>query len=159
MQTKDSQVRNQALNHFRHLVALLYREIGVLQPRHHETIAAKAKLSGGFFGPNRKERALQLYRLTRAETDSRRILDPYSNQTGLKLDDLLEAFAYGRWQNRAGQFSFGGPRWAQIADFAIRLREVIERESWAQVPHLLAEVVKLNHNSGRIVDKYSQLDV
>lgn len=158
MSSGEGKLRSEALDYFRRLVALTYREIGVLETRNHEAVAAKAKRDGGFFGDERKKRATQLYRMTLAETATAKILNPYERQTGLSLEDVLDAFENGEWRNSSGGFSYGGPKWASIVRCAIQLRDAIGNETWVEIEELLKRINTLEHNTGRIVVKFSQLD-
>ena len=64
------QMRLEALDTFRRLVALLYREIGVLNSRNHPELAGKRKLESGFFAtPARTIIARQVYQRTRPAPD------------------------------------------------------------------------------------------
>lgn len=158
MSSGEGKLRSQALDYLRRLVALAYREIGVLETRNHKAIAAKAKRDDGFFGTGRKERAKQLYRMTLAETATAKILDLYERQTGLSLENVLDAFENGEWRNPSGEFSYGGPKWASIVRCTIQLRDAIGNEAWAEIEELLKRINTLEHNTARIVEKFSQLD-
>ena len=147
-------VQKRALDYFRRLVALIYREIGVLKFANHPEIAKKALLQGGFFGPDRKERAKQIYRLTITDSIRDQIVARYVKQTGLSLDDVAVAFETGRWQGAA----FGGPKWGKIVRSTIELGNAIQNGTWDDAERLLAEIDRLEHNTGRIVSKFVQLN-
>jgi atypical dual specificity phosphatase len=69
------QMRLEALDTFRRLVALLYREIGVLNSRNHPELAGKRKLESGFFAtPARKIIARQVYQRTRPAPEPEAII-------------------------------------------------------------------------------------
>lgn len=148
-------IRNTGLDYFRRAVALVYREIGVLRPTHHSAIAAKTTSSREFFGPDRKSRAKGLYKLSITDPDISFTLARYEKHTGLTLDDVREAFANGRWGNPP---SYGGPKWAAITSAAVDLAEAIRRKAWPEVPAIVSRINGLNHNNGRIVGKFKQLD-
>ena len=147
-------VEQRALDYFRRLVALIYREIGVLKPRNHPEIAKKALLQGGFFGADRKEKARQIYQLTLTDNTRDPIVARFVKQTGLTLQDVALAFEAGHWLGSA----FGGPKWAQIVRSTIELGNALEKNALDEAERLLAEIDRLEHNTGRIVSKFSQLN-
>jgi hypothetical protein len=142
---------------FRRLVSLLYREIGVLKPQNHADIAAKAKLSAPFF-KDRKREAKRLYRETRYEERPQVILEAYRAHTGLTLEDIYQAFGRGKWMTASGRIAFGGPKWAATAKFTLDLRDAIASRDQERQTILIANIAALEHNNGRIVEKFSQLD-
>ena len=155
---EPAQLRKTALDHYRRLVALLYREIGVLKPNNH-ALASKAKKTDALFNEaTRKQRAKDIYRLTLAQTDPAQITAPYQTRSGLTLDDIHEAFASGTWRGHNGTYSFGGPRWATIAATTIQLGNALRQQAWNDIPPLLTTINTLQHNNGRITTKYEQLD-
>jgi hypothetical protein len=147
-------VQKRAIDYFRRLVALIYREIGVLKSANHPDIAKKALLQGGFFGADRKEKAKQIYRLTLTDSTRDQIVARYVKQTGLTLHDVAEAFEAGHWPGAA----FGGPKWGKIVRFTIELGSAIQNGTWDNAERLLVEIDKLEHNTGRIVSKFVQLN-
>ncbi len=147
-----------ALYYFRKLVYCLYREIGVLLPRNHREIAAKARLDSGFFKGERKKQASALYHLTEDEENTGVILKPYEERTGLLLEDIHRAFAEGDWRNSCGSYSFGGPKWASIAKKVLELRRVIDNQDWGTVDSLIREIDTLEHNTGLITEKFGQTE-
>jgi hypothetical protein len=142
---------------FRRLVSLLYREIGVLKPQNHGDIAAKAKLSEPFF-KERKRAAKRLYRETRHEERPQVILAAYQAHTGLTLEDVHEAFDRGKWATPSGRIAFGGPKWATITKFTLDLRDAIASNDQERQTILIGKIYALEHNNGRIVEKFSELD-
>lgn len=151
--------RIEALDTFRKLVALLYREIGVLDSRNHRELAGKRKLEFGFFStPARKTMSRELYRKTRQHAEPRSILQAFEEHTGFSLHDIERAFREGNWKNSSGSYSYGGPKWASIAQATISLLAAITEHDTAAIRRLLKEVGRLEHNNGRIVDRFRQLD-
>ena len=149
----------EALDTFRKLVAFLYREIGVLDFHNHRELAAKRKLEFGFFStPARKTMSRELYRKTRQHAEPMSILHAFEEHTGLSLHDIEHAFREGDWKNSSGSYSYGGPKWASIAQATISLLAAITEHDTAAIKRLLQEVSRLKHNNGRIVDKFRQLD-
>ena len=142
---------------FRRLFSLLYREIGVLKPQNHSAVAAKAKLSAPFF-KDRKREAKRLYQETRHEKRAPVILGEYEMRTGLTLEDIHEAFDRGKWRTAAGTVAFGGPNWAVIAKFTLDLRDAIASHDEELQTTLISRIDTLQHNNGRIVEKFAQLD-
>lgn len=139
---------------FRRLVSLLYREIGVLKPQNHGDIAAKAKLSEPFF-KDRKREAKRIYQETRYEERPQVILAAYQAHTGLTLEDIYEAFDRGKWATASGRIAFGGPKWATIAKVTLDLRDAIASHDQECQSNLIAKIDVLEHNNGRIVEKFS----
>lgn len=150
----EAAIRTKGLDFFRRTVALLYREIGVLKPANHAGVAAKAKLSEPFFA-DRKAQAKQLYKLSISDPTVELTLARYEERTGLTLEDSRQAFEEGKWGNPP---SFGGRKWAAIASAAIKLGDAIREKAWPQVYQLTQEIHGLEHNNGRIVAKFSQLN-
>jgi hypothetical protein len=142
---------------FQRLVSLLYREIGVIRPQNHAAVAAKAKLSAPFF-KDRKREAKRLYQETRHEKRPQVILGVYESRTGLTLEDIYEAFDRGKWKTATGIVAFGGPKWAATAKFTLDLRDAIASQDQQLQTTLVAQIDTLQHNNGRVVEKFSQLD-
>jgi hypothetical protein len=152
------QMHLEALDTFRRLVALLYREIGVLNPRNHPELAGKRKLESGYFAtPARKIMARQVYQRTKPAPDPEAITYEFETLTGLSLHDIEGAFREGTWKNALGGYSYGGPKWASIARATISLRDAIVNHDASGMRHLLREINGLEHNNGRIVTKFSEL--
>ena len=155
---EHAQLHKNALDHYRRLVALLYREIGVLKESNHP-LARKAKKTDPLFAQaSRKQRAKFIYGLTLAQTDPAQIATEYYTRSGLTLDDVHDAFANGRWAGYDGRCSYGGPLWASIAETAISLGNALQQQVWHDIQPLLATVKTLEHNNGHITTKYPQLD-
>ncbi len=142
---------------FQRLVSLLYREIGVLKPKNHADVAAKAKLSAPFF-KDRKREAKRLYQETRHEKRPQVILGAYEARTGLTLEDIYEAFDRGKWKTVTGTVAFGGPKWAATAKFTLDLRDAMASQDQERQTMLIAKIDALEHNNGRVIEKFSQLD-
>jgi hypothetical protein len=154
---EHAQLRQTALDDYRRLVALLYREIGVLRTSNH-ALASKAKKNDALFCQARKQRAKDIYRVTLSQTDPAQIAAEYHTLSGLTLQDLHEAFANGRWAGYDGRCSYGGPRWATIADTTINLGNALQQQAWNDIPPILDTIKTLQHNNGYITEKYPQLD-
>jgi hypothetical protein len=151
-------IQSRGLDYFRRVVALVYREIGVLKAPNHAAVAAKINAAGGFFGPQRKVEAQKLYKLSLTDISIDYTLTRYAKRTGLTLDDVYEAFRSGKWGTASGEFGFGGPRWAAITKTAIELGSAIRGKNWSAVEAAISEIDGLEHNNGRIVGKFAQLD-
>ena len=152
------QAEDEALDTFRKVVSFLYREIGAMLPENHPHIYSRSTLGKSEFAKNRKQQAKSLYHLTTSTLDPDEILAPYTSATGLSLEDLEQAFSEGDWLSPSGNYSFGGPNWARIAAVANRLRNGIRHHDESSLKRLVAEVRILCHNTGRLVDKFAQLD-
>lgn len=151
------ETRSDAVEAFRRLVSLLYREIGVLKTRNHPRVAAKAKLGAPFF-QDRKGEAKRIYRETRDENQPHRILDSYTAQTGLTLEDIREAFEQGDWKTSSGSIAYGGLKWAKVAEFTQALCNSIDQDDEERLAALMTRLPTLQHNNGLIIKKFSQLD-
>ena len=151
-------VHKRGLDYFRRVVALVYREIGVLKASNHQVIASKANVAGGFFGPDRKAQAKQLYKLSLTDISIAQTLGRYAKRTGLTLEDVYEAFRAGSWGSASGGLDFGGPKWAAVTKAAIQLGSAIQDQVWPEVERMADLVDTLEHNNGKIVGKFAQLD-
>lgn len=149
-----SSTRARGLDYFRRVVALLYREIGVITGRNHAELAAKAKSREPFFA-DRKGQAKQLYKLSLTDSKIEHTLARYERRTGLSLEDVRRAFAEGHWGDPP---SFGGPKWGAVAAAAIQLGDAIDHNTWSEVDRLVHYIDGLQHNNGRVVSKFPQLD-
>ena len=154
----EAAIQKKGLDYFRRILVLLYREIGVLKVGNHAGVVAKAKLSGGFIGENRKVQAKELYKISLTDPQVGYTLARYEKRTGLSLSDVHEAFRDGNWGTQSRGYAFGGPKWAEIASAAVDLGTSIQRMAWSDVERLTRRIEGLEHNNGRIVDKFKQLD-
>jgi len=151
--------RREAVDTFRKLVALLYREIGVLDHYNHRELAGKRRLESGFFStPACKRMSREFYRKTRENGEVESIVTCLEAYTGISLGEVERAFREGHWKNRSGRCSYGGPKWALIAQTTVALQAAIAGNDLAAILRLLQEVSRLEHNNGRIVDKFSELE-
>jgi len=151
--------RHKAIQTLAKLVALSYREIGVLDQRNHPTLAAKRNLGSGFFiTPTRKKMAREIYQSIASLKDSSAILAAFEKRTGLSLGDVDRAFREGRWQNASGGYSFGGPKWAAVTRVALSLIAAVQDDDLFCIRNLLEQVPSLEHNNGKIFDKFRELD-
>ncbi len=150
--------RIEAVDTCRKLVALLYREIGVLDIYNHPELAGKRKLESGFFPRQRKVMSRKFYRKTEQNGAVEGLVTSLEACTGLSLCDIERAFREGHWKNRSDGYSYGGPKWALIAQTTIALQAAIAENDLAAMLRLLHEVGRLEHNNGRIVDKFSELE-
>ena len=150
--------RETAIYIFRKLVYLLYLEIGAIQPRNHPQIAEKAKLNTAFFQRDKERQAVGLYRDTEHETDLNKILAPYEERTGLRLEDIYRAFAEGDWRNKFGAYNFGGPKWERVAEVTLQLRLAIEQDDAEKIAGLVQEIKKLKTNQGYLINQFDRTD-
>ena len=147
----------EALDYFRKLVSLLYREVGAIERDNHPELFDRSTMATSGFSAARKFEAKKIYRTTISEVDPERIVAPYVARTRLSLEDVFKSFHEGDWLLGKKRYSFGGPNWARIAGTTLSLRDVILKKEWHRVPRLIAEVNVLCHNHGRIVDKFAEL--
>ncbi len=149
---------NDLVDVLRKLVALLYREVGVLLPQNHEVIAGRRKLDSGFFPDARKLIAHRVYQATKNDADPLSTENRLTAITGLSLEDIETAFAKGNWRNSYGTVSFGGPLWAETARVTLALRAAILYGNEAEARRIASvQVPELRHNHGRVIDKFEDL--
>ncbi len=154
------QAQDEGLEALRKIISFLYREVGVLNSRNHPQIAKRRRLKSGFFATTqRKTIARELYWRTCSVDDPSQILRFYEEVTGLSLAEVEKAFGEGNWQNSRGQYTYGGPKWAAIAKTAIELKSALASDDYISLDLLLAKVPKLEHNHGRLIDKFFELGV
>lgn len=137
--------------YFRCLVQACYREA-----RHIGTSAdpdAKCVVTAAFSETaiscraNRgKLKGLTLWSQTAQAKTTAEVLAPYVSASGIAPEQLPELFTLPGWFS-----SFGGARWARIAEVMIDLRSAMEIGN-VEHAHMLCEVVQgLHHNSGPLV--------
>lgn len=143
---------------FRKLVYVLYQEVGSLQHRVHPELARKANLKSAFFEREKERQAAALYQLTEQETDTNKIIEPYALRTGLSLEDVERAFREGDWKNKFGGYTFGGPRWARIAEVTLRLKKLIDVGDWEEAADLTYEIKKLKSNQAFVINLFERGD-
>ena len=102
--------------------------------------------------------ARECYRKAQENGEVESIVTSLEVCTGLSLCEVERAFRAGHWKNRSGRYSYGEPKWALIAQTTIALQAAIAENNLAAILRLLQEVGRLEHNSGRIVDKFSELE-
>lgn len=144
----------QALFFFRKVVFCLYREAGAMNESTHEELAKKAHLKTSFFHGARKRMAVQLYHDIKKETQTRRILTPFMLRTGLNLEDLQQLFDEGNWQGKFKKIFQGGPKWARIAEEAIRLRDAIDKADWPTALLVTHTMKGMKTNNGFLIDEF-----
>jgi hypothetical protein len=147
-----------ALYFFRKLVYVCYLEIGSLQHRNHPQLATKALLKTAFFEREKEKQAAALYRLTENEESTVAILTPYIERTGLTLEDVARAFREGDWRNKFGGYTFGGPRWANIAEATLQLRQLIDQGEWEKTVDIIFEIKKMKSNQTYLVNHFERGD-
>ena len=148
---------DKALEIYRKLVSLLYREIGAMVRNNHPMLYDGSKLAGSTFAKERKQRARDIYCDSRGERDPDAIAELYRRETGLSLDQVHQAFREGDWLLGRSKHSFGGPKWAKIAEAAADLRQTIRDRDETAAVVTLKQVEVLQHNNGPIVDKFREL--
>jgi len=149
--------KQETLDFLRKEVSFLYREVGILKTRNHPELAQKSNIRGIFFSHQRKKIARDIYHQTKAEDQPSSILRPYEEETGLSLEEIHRIFAEGDWKNSFGRYSYGGPKWEAIAENALRLRDAIDQGDWDTASRIAKDGRDLEHNSGRLVHKFSEL--
>ncbi len=147
-----------ALYFFRKMVYVVYLEIGSLKHRNHPQLAAKALLKTAFFEREKEKQAAALYLQTETEESPAIIIAPYAERTGLTLEDVQRAFAEGDWKNKFGGYTFGGPRWARIAELTLDLQKLIEQGDWEKTVDLVYEIKKLKTNQTYLVNHFERGD-
>lgn len=150
--------KDTALYFFRKLIYVLYLEAGALQSNIHPELAQKAKLKTAFFEREKDRQAIDLYLLTETEEEPGKVIGPYAERTGLSLEDLERLFREGDWRNKFGAYTFGGPRWARIAEAAIRLKNLIQQGDWESTAELVYEIKKLKTNQGFVINHFERGD-
>jgi hypothetical protein len=121
-------------------------------------MAAKALLKTAFFEREKEKQAVALYRMTENEESPAVILAPYIERTGLTLENVHRAFAEGDWKNKFGKYTFGGPRWARIAELTLDLQKLIEQGDWEKTVDLIYEIKKLKTNQTYLVSHFERGD-
>jgi len=147
-----------ALYFYRKVIYALYLEIGALQPKIHPELAEKANLNTAYFEREKERQAADLYHQIEHEEDPNKIVEPFEERTGLSLADLHRAFTEGDWRNKFGSYSFGGPRWAEIAEVALRLRSLIEMKAWQETVPLIYEIKGLKSNQGYLISQFERTE-
>ncbi len=150
--------REVALFFFRKLIFALYLEVGALQPGIHPELAEKAHLNTAFFEREKERQAVVLYRQVERETIPARIVGPFEERTGLSLEDVYRVFNEGDWKNKFGGYTFGGPRWARIAEAAMALRRLIDQEQWEETSDLIFEIKGLKTNQGYLISQFERTE-
>ena len=151
---------NIALYMFRNLVYCLYREIRALREYNHERIYSKIKHSSFFYDKLAgKNQADQLYKQTECFDKINDILQPYKDKTGLTIYDLCQAFKEGNWKNSHGDINYGGPKWGEIADATLELKNLICNQKCEGINAMIPKICALRHNTGKVVDKFHDRDI
>ena len=150
----DEELRNEALDHFKKMASLIYREgRSINQYRHPEVYE---KITNPFYGLRHSDAVKQntkgIYRETKDEDDVDSVLVRYRDYCGLTLGDIHLAFDEGSWRG-----SFGGRRWARITEVAIEILEALDYEDESELQDLVHCVPILQHNNGLLVNKYPEL--
>lgn len=146
--------KDKALYYFRNLVYCLYREIRVFQKRNYPKFFPNTLANSDYF--SRDEgliKADNIYATTAQEQNVNRIIFAYFKETGFKLEEILEVFSKGDWE-RHGCISYGGPKWAEIAKVTLSLKDAIEQDDHKEMRTLIEAGNALEHNNGRIVNKF-----
>jgi len=148
---------DEALETYRKLVSLLYREIGAMHRNNHPELHDGSTLALSGFAAQRKNRAREIYCESRADQNPDAIADRYRRETGLSLEQVHEAFRDGDWLLGRTKHSFGGPKWAEIAEVAVDLRNSLRDGDPAAAGLLIKQVGALHHNNGQLADKFVEL--
>jgi len=150
--------RDEASDTYRKVVSFVYRELGAMRPANHKSLYDKSSIGRADLASDRKERARKVYCETRFESDPHKVEDAYCRVWGLSLEEAREAFRDGDWLLGKDRYTFGGPKWAVIADVAVRLRDAISSRDPDRLSALLHQVPSLPHNNGHLIDKFPQLE-
>ncbi len=147
----------EALECYRKLASFLYREIGAMKRGNHPELYDKSKIVA--VKNRRKEDPKRFYHKSKSHNDIESIDRYYVNWSGLTLEDVLKAFQEGDWLLGRQRYSFGGPKWAKVAETTMALRKVILNKDWDSVPQLIETINGLHHNNGLVVRKFRELDL
>lgn len=145
----------EALEYYRKLVSLIYREVGAMKRANHPELYDKSKISQVY--PTRKEDPKRFYHESKSQNDVGLIDRYYVEWSVLTLEEVLRAFRDGDWLLGKTRHSFGGPQWAKITETTLNLRKALLGKDWEQVPHLVEKIKGLHHNNGLVVDKFREL--
>jgi len=182
----NEEARQHCMDYYRMSVSLLYREIGVIEEKHHKKTFDKARLVSDLFewdpqlgrkpeglwrpeGSNaepsviRKDTAMRLYEDSVDRTAPSDILALYVEEAGLTLEDLQTAFGEGAWGkvNRFGEIKggWGGPNWERIAWQTSLMGDALEGNEVFEgaLRGWSYSFPTLNHNNGVIGNKFENV--
>ena len=154
---EEMSVEAEALEYYRKLVSLIYREVGSMLPKNHRKLYEKSKIGASNLGATRKQDTKRFYHKSKSDNAVGLIDQHYVEWSGLTPEDVLSVFEDGDWRLGSEHYSFGGPKWAGVTETALSLREAILREEWRRIPELIDAVKSLHHNNGMVVDKFKEL--
>ena len=146
----------EALIYYRKLASLLYREIGAMKQANHPELYDKSKIAA--VKERRREDPKRIYHESKSTRDVETIDRHYVEWSRLTLEEVSRAFRDGDWLLGSTRHSFGGPKWASVAEVTLTLRKAILTQDWGKVPQLVKTIKGLHHNNGLVVDKFKQLD-
>jgi hypothetical protein len=101
------------------------------------------------------KRVSQLRDAAYAQASPDGVLKLFQNQFHVCLYDIRKMFANDNWRHAK---AYGGNAWAGITDFAIALAAAIRERHPDETEYLLAELSKLRHNNGFLMDKLVELE-
>jgi hypothetical protein len=136
--------------YYRNLVHSMYREVRHIgEPGDYE---AKCQIKGQYLAAAKKIRknryklksTVPLRKIAELQTD--KVISCYEVLTGLVPEDLAEIFRNMDWK-----LSYGGEKWAKIAELIIRLKREIDFKNLENALGICEEVREIRHNSGPLV--------
>ena len=154
---EDMIPENEALEYYRKLMSLIYREIGAMWAENHLELYDKSKIGTSKLRQTRKEDTKCFYHKSKSDNDVGLIDQYYVEWSGLILEEVLKAFQEGDWLLDRKQYSWGGPKWARVTETTLALREIILNEDWQGMPQLVDRIKNLRHNTGWVVEKFKEL--
>jgi hypothetical protein len=142
--------RQRAWCYFCNLTHAIYREIRHIGPPHDRE--AKCHVPDQYSNAAKQCRysrsalksSVPFYEAVAGDTDD--VIRCYEKLTTLTLPDLVELFRCGGWRP-----SYGGPKWATIAEHLIRLKHEIDSGALEAALRTCEAVRNLHHNSGPLV--------
>lgn len=81
------------------------------------------------------------------------VANVFREEYSISLEDIFNLYKSPCWKNSA----YGGNKWAPICSKIISLVEAIESGMDIRVAELLGEIRAMEHNTGRVEDKLSDL--
>ena len=148
----DEELRDEAIAHFQKMTSFIYRE-GRAIPLSHQVRQRVTEPTYNRRDTNAVKWATKaIYKDTIDEDDPEIILDRYQDYSGLSLDDIFQAFSSSSWG------PYGGWNWAEITEVAIGILEALDDEDETELQNLVDRVPHLHHNTGRLINKYPQLE-
>ncbi len=146
-----------ALEYYRRLVSLVYREVGSMCRQNHPELYNKSNIGKCNLGATRKDDAKKLYLESKDNEDIGQIERSYVQWFGLTLEEVNTVFDEGDGLLGGNRCWYGGPRWAKITHATLDLRNAILNNNPEQQSSLVQKIRMLKHNTGLIIEKFKEL--